>query len=71
MVEDTGFFFDSELLIVAQANNFRLLEVPVKWIDDPDSRVNIWQTALNDLRGLWRVRRGGVPRAVRSSGNFG
>tara|TARA_Y100000588_G_scaffold392477_1_gene504586 strand:+ start:2600 stop:3340 length:741 start_codon:yes stop_codon:yes gene_type:complete len=71
VVEDTGFFFDSELLIVAQENNFRLLEVPVKWIDDPDSRVNIWQTALNDLRGLWRVRRGGVPRAVRSSGNFG
>ena len=71
VVEDTGFFFDSELLIVAQENNFRLLEVPVKWIDDPDSRVNIWQTAVIDLRGLWRLRRGGVPRAVGSNGDFG
>ena len=63
VVEDTGFFFDSELLIVAQDNGFRLAEVPVKWTDDPDSRVNVWRTAVADLRGLWRLRRGGIPRA--------
>ena len=67
VIEDTGFFFDSELLIVAQDNGFRLIEVPVKWTDDPDSRVNVWRTAVVDLRGLWRLRRGGIPRAVGSA----
>ncbi len=64
VVEDAGFFFDSELLIIAQDNGLRLIEVPVKWTDDPDSRVNVWRTAVADLRGLWRLRRGGIPRAV-------
>ncbi len=65
VVEDTGWFFDSELLLVAQHNGYRLREVPVKWIDDPDSRVNIIKTATGDLKGLWRLRRGGIPQAVR------
>ena len=65
VVEDTGWFFDSELLLVAQHNGYRLHEVPVKWIDDPDSRVNIIKTATGDLKGLWRLRRGGIPSAVR------
>ena len=64
VVEDTGFFFDSELLLVAQHNRYRLREVPVKWTDDPDSRVNIWRTAIADLKGIWRLRRRGVPEAV-------
>jgi glycosyltransferase involved in cell wall biosynthesis len=64
VVEDTGWFFDSELLLVAQHNGYRLCEVPVKWIDDPDSRVNIVRTATGDLKGLWRLRRGGIPKAV-------
>jgi glycosyltransferase involved in cell wall biosynthesis len=64
VVEDTGFFFDSELLIVAQRNGYRLCEVSVKWTDDPDSRVNVWKTALSDLRGLWRLCRHGVPAPV-------
>ena len=46
----------------------RLREVPVRWDEDPDTRVRIVQTALEDLRGLWRLRVGGVPRAVRGTG---
>lgn len=65
VVEDTGWFFDTELLLIAQHNGYRLREVPVKWTDDLDSRVNIIKTATEDLKGLWRLRRGGVPRAVR------
>jgi len=65
VVEDTGWFFDSELLLIAQHNGYRLREVPVKWTDDPDSRVNILKTATADLKGLWRLRRGGIPKAVR------
>jgi glycosyltransferase involved in cell wall biosynthesis len=64
VIEDTGFFFDSELLLVAQHNGYRLHEVPVRWVDDPDSRVNILKTATADLKGLWRLRRGGIPSAV-------
>lgn len=62
LVHDNKWFFDSELLWVAQRNGFRLREVPVRWIEDPDTRVNIVQTALEDLRGIWRLRRHAVPQ---------
>ena len=67
LVEDTGWFFDSELLLIAQENGYRLREVPVRWIEDRDSRVSVLDTAVKDLRGIWRMRRGGVPRAARES----
>ncbi|MBA01679.1 MAG: hypothetical protein CL752_04625 [Chloroflexi bacterium] len=62
LIEDSGWFFDSELLIVAQHNSIRILEVPVTWTDDPDSRVDILKTAIIDLKGIWRVLRGGIPK---------
>ncbi|GAA4248859.1 bifunctional glycosyltransferase family 2/GtrA family protein [Dactylosporangium darangshiense] len=57
MVEDTGWFFDTELLVLAQRAGLRIHEVPVDWIDDPDSRVDIVATALADLRGIARLGR--------------
>ncbi|MPZ98387.1 MAG: glycosyltransferase [Dehalococcoidia bacterium] len=65
LVKDQRWFFDSELLLVAQKNGYRLHEVPVKWTDDPDTRVDIVSTAMEDLKGVWRLRRGGVPQASR------
>jgi glycosyltransferase involved in cell wall biosynthesis len=56
-VRDQGWFFDTELLVVAQRDGFRIHEVPVEWIEDPDSRVNIPRTVLTDLRGVLRMRR--------------
>jgi glycosyltransferase involved in cell wall biosynthesis len=56
VVKDEGWFFDSELLLRAEQKGYRIYEVPVKWIDDPDSRVNIVETAWGDLKGLCRVR---------------
>lgn len=56
MVEDQGWFFDSELLLRAEQKGYHIYEVPVGWVDDPDSRVNIVQTAWGDLKGLFRVR---------------
>lgn len=67
LVKDTQWFFDSELLLVAQKNGYRLREVPVKWIDDPDTRVRIVKTAMEDLHGVWRLRRDGIPRVMRGS----
>lgn len=64
LVRDNAWFFDSELLLVAQENGFRLREVPVRWEEDPDTRVRIVRTAIEDLRGIWRLKRGGVPRVA-------
>ncbi len=57
LVEDTGWFFDTELLVLAERAGLRIHEVPVDWVDDPDSRVDIVSTAMADLRGVVRVGR--------------
>ena len=57
LVADTGWFFDTELLVLAERAGLRIHEVPVDWVDDPDSRVDILATALADLRGIARVGR--------------
>jgi glycosyltransferase involved in cell wall biosynthesis len=56
IVKDQGWFFDSELLLRAEQQGYQIYEVPVRWIDDPDSRVNVFQTAWGDFKGLVRVR---------------
>ncbi len=58
LVEDDGWFFDTELLVLAERSGLRIHEVPVDWVDDPDSRVDIVSTAVADLRGVLRVGRG-------------
>ncbi|MEV2239780.1 bifunctional glycosyltransferase family 2/GtrA family protein [Micromonospora sp. NPDC049891] len=57
LVRDTGWFFDTELLVLAQRAGLRIHEVPVDWIDDPDSRVDVVATAVADLRGIGRLGR--------------
>jgi glycosyltransferase involved in cell wall biosynthesis len=54
-VRDNAWFFDTELLVLAQRRGLRIHEVPVDWVDDPDSRVDIVRTALEDLRGIARL----------------
>jgi putative flippase GtrA len=55
LIEDDEWFFDTELLVTAQRLGLRIGEVPVDWVDDPDSRVKIVSTALKDLRGVGRL----------------
>jgi glycosyltransferase involved in cell wall biosynthesis len=55
LVEDNEWFFDTELLILAERSGLRIHEVAVDWVDDPDSRVDIPKTAAADLRGVWRL----------------
>lgn len=75
MVEDSGWFFDTELLVLAERAGLRIHEVPVDWVDDPDSTVHIVRTATDDLKGVWRVGRalavGALPldRLARPFGN--
>jgi glycosyltransferase involved in cell wall biosynthesis len=56
-VRDQGWFFDTELLVLGQRAGMRIREVPVRWIEDPDSRVDIPSTVMTDLRGVWRLLR--------------
>jgi putative flippase GtrA len=54
-VEDNTWFFDTELLLLAEHNGLRVLEIPVDWVEDVDSRVNVTGTAATNLRGLIRM----------------
>jgi putative flippase GtrA len=54
-VVDQAWFFDTELLLVAERNGLRISEIPVDWIDDPDSRVKVMRTSIDDLKGMGRV----------------
>jgi ubiquinone/menaquinone biosynthesis C-methylase UbiE len=58
-IEDDGWFFDTELLALAHRNGMRINEVPVRWVEDDDSRVKIAKTAADDLKGIWRLWRDG------------
>ncbi len=57
LVEDQNWFFDTEVLVLAERNGLRVHEVPVDWVDDADTRVHVTSTALEDLRGIWRLLR--------------
>ena len=58
-MRDNAWFFDTELLVLAQRRGLRIHEVPVDWVDDPDSRVAIVRTAVDDLRGVARLMAAG------------
>ena len=55
LVRDDGWFFDTELLVTAERSGLTIVEVPVDWVDDSDSRVRILPTVLSDLRGIVRL----------------
>jgi len=64
LVENTSWFFDTELLLLAERHGYRIFEVPVEWIEDLDSRVHIVSTAIEDVAGLLRMRLRGRRRAA-------
>lgn len=57
LVQDTDWFFDTELVVIAERSGLRIHEVPVDWIDDENSSVDVVATAIADLKGLARVAR--------------
>jgi glycosyltransferase involved in cell wall biosynthesis len=65
LVQDDAWFFDTELLVLAERAGLRVYEVPVDWVDDPDSRVDIPQTVRDDLRGIARLMR--TPHSTRKA----
>jgi glycosyltransferase involved in cell wall biosynthesis len=73
LIEDDGWFMDTELLVLAEKLGYRIYDLPVNWVDDADSRVNILRTASADIRGIVRLHRrlrhgictGRNPRVIR------
>ncbi|MFQ5380472.1 MAG: glycosyltransferase [Dehalococcoidia bacterium] len=55
-IENRMWFFDTEMLILAQKKGLRIRELPVRWVEDRDSKVNVLNTAAEDIRGLLRMR---------------
>lgn len=56
-VQDPGWFFDTELLVIAEKLGYRVFDQPVRWRESPDSHVRIGRTVWEDLKGLVRLRR--------------
>jgi len=61
LIQDDSWFFDTELLYHARRSKLAIREIPVRWVEDADSRVNILDTAREDLAGIRRLRAGRVP----------
>ncbi|MGP4017913.1 glycosyltransferase [Saccharopolyspora sp. 5N708] len=67
-VRDDSWFFDTELLLLAEHNGLRVHEVPVDWVEDVDTRVNVVRTAVDDIAGLVRVARAKITGAAKVAG---
>jgi glycosyltransferase involved in cell wall biosynthesis len=65
-VENDEWFFDTELLLLAEKGGYRVKDVPVHWIEDTDSRVNVRKTVMEDLQGLARMRFRRIPKRRRT-----
>lgn len=55
-IEDQSWFFDTELLVLAEKQGYRIKDIPVVWLEDDDSRVKIFKTGWEDIKGIIRLR---------------
>lgn len=55
-IENRMWFFDTEMLILAHQAKLKICELPVRWVEDRDTKVKIVSTAIEDIRGLARMR---------------
>ncbi len=54
-VLDNDWFFDGELLILAEKSGYKIHEEPVHWTDNPGSTVRLYSTIIGDLKVIWRL----------------
>jgi len=55
-IDDNEWFFDTEFLFYAEKLGYNIVEIPITWIEDPDTKAKIFKDAYDDLRGLYRLR---------------
>lgn len=55
-IDDNEWFFDTEFLFYGEKLGHKIMEIPVTWIEDPDTKAKIFKDAYDDLRGLYRLR---------------
>ncbi|MFN3453373.1 MAG: glycosyltransferase [Pseudobdellovibrio sp.] len=51
-----AWFFCAEILIVSEWLDYKIYEIPVKWTDDLDSKVNIFSLAKECLLGIFYLK---------------
>ena len=54
-VKDNEWFFDGELLIIAEKSGYKIYEEPVHWVDNPGSTVRLISTIWGDLMSIKRL----------------
>jgi len=62
LTKNNEWFFDTEMLLLSMKNGYKIAEIPVTWVDDPGTTVNIKKTVIEDLKGLARLRFHKIPR---------
>ena len=55
-IEDNEWFFDTEFLFYGEKLGYKIVEIPVTWVEDPDTKAKIFKDAYDDIRGLYRLR---------------
>jgi len=55
-IDDNEWFFDTEFLFYGEKLGHKIMEIPVTWIEDMDTKAKIFKDAYDDLRGLYRLR---------------
>lgn len=55
-----GFSFDVEILYIARGLGYRVAEVPVRWIDSPDTRVSAVRDSIRMFADLFKIRWNGI-----------
>jgi glycosyltransferase involved in cell wall biosynthesis len=70
LVKDESWFLDTELLVLSERLGYRIADIPVRWVEDDDSRVKIVRTAWDDLKGVIRLRRAKLAKAPKGTGEL-
>jgi dolichyl-phosphate beta-glucosyltransferase len=53
----TGWSFDIELLYIARRRGYRILEVPIHWYFNPNTKLNAFRDAIKMLGDIMQIRR--------------
>ena len=55
--DNNGWFFSTELLVVADYKKFRILDLPIRWTDDPSSKVKIIKLSIEYLKAIFNLKK--------------